>query len=51
MKKKFLENKRLHLFKQHLYQNGKVETIPVVAGRFVVENQQIYKVLFQRNSI
>ena len=37
MKKKcvFFSKKRFHLSKLHLYQIGKVQNIPVVAGRFV----------------
>ena len=32
----FEKKKRFHPFKRHLYQNGKAENMPVVAGRLVV---------------
>ena len=36
MKKEcFLRKKRSHLLKLHLYQNGKAQNMPVVAGRLV----------------
>ena len=36
MKKHFFEKKRFHLLKKLLYQNGKAQNMPMVAGRLVL---------------
>ena len=35
IKKQCFEKETIPSFKKHLYQNGKAENMPVVAGRFV----------------
>ena len=47
MKKQgILKKKRLHLLKRHLYQNGKVENMPVVASHLVQEQMKIGVLIF-----
>ena len=37
----FFKKKRFHLFKRHLQQFRRVESLPVVAGRLVLKSLQI----------
>ena len=37
MKKEIILKKKLLPFKRHIYQNGKAENMPVVAGRLVID--------------
>ena len=48
MKKKenILKRKRFHSFKRNLYQNGKVENMPGVAGRLVFFCNQFFGTIF-----
>ena len=46
-----LKRKHFHLFGTHLYQNGKAENIPVVAGHSVFVIQSLSETAFQNSKI
>ena len=42
MQENFFKEKRFHLLKLHLYQTGKAQNMPVVAGRLVEDVIQVF---------
>ena len=49
--KGYFEKKRFHLFKRHLEQNWRVESLPVVAGRLALKYLQIHDVNLYEGSL